>query len=464
MPIVPSPREPVHALLARLDDAGARAASRDAAAARLRLLGANALEPLLAWLPTATPHGRRAAVGVLETLGDPRARAALLRLCADADEGVAVRALEAAGEMPAGAGAEEAATAAAARLTPHSGIALRRAALGALLRLHRAGAVEALGPLLDVLLDEADDEALRLEAAAVLADLAPRERRPVLARLLDGASEGLRARAVALGASTGGRARPARPAPPAPRRGARPGTASAGALPRAPGDGARGARASAAGDDDAAEVALPAPGAAADRGLHGDLADAVRALRAHGVGAIASVAAALRREPARSDDEAESVAAALAALGPPALPALQRALDELSSARRTSGASAGADEAPRAEAKAVLHLALARLDSRLALYDLRDMLAARPPRALRRLLAAAAGVGDASVAAEIARLVAAAPTLRDDCAVAFAAIVARERLTKRARAFKTLPPEVRKAVDALWPRRPAVAPPTNPHA
>lgn len=455
MPIVPSPREPIQALLARLDDP--RETAREAAVARLRVLGDVALDALLTWLPGATSGGRRAAVAVLETLDGPRAWRALLSLCADGEPDVAVRALETAADTADGEQREALAAAAGTRLTASHGTAdaVRRAAAAALVRLHRTGAVEALGPLLDVLLDESEDEALRVDAGAVLDDLPARERGPLLAQLLHSAHSALRERAVKLGARASGPPRAAVVLRALERlRGAR--AAAAPPTPsttRLPGVTRRPGGADATSHAAAAPAPTPARPTSHD-GAHipvaadaaGDLADALRALHTHGVDAVASVAEALRREPVRLAEEADDVARALAALGPPALPALQRALDHLSPGRRVS-------DGARADAKAVLHLALARLDSRLALHDLRDMLAARPPHALERLLPVAAAVGDASVAAELARLAAAIPERLADCRQVFGAIVARERLTKRARAFKELPDDARAALDALWPRR-----------
>jgi hypothetical protein len=397
MTIVPSPRAAIQELLARLDSPQARA--RETAAARLRLLGEPALRPLLAWLRDATPAGRHAAVGVLEALeGVDAARQALLSLCADADATLAARALEAALERAADsprAAAECVITSKLVALDSSASLELRVLALGGLLRLLRAGVEEALEPLLAVLLGEEHDESLRLAAAPVLEELGPGEAQPIAARLAQGRSAGVRALA-------GGHAPSAR---------------------------------------DAARVghpaALPPPG---------DLEHALAALARRGAEAVPSVAEVLRRTGALPDDQVETAVQALVRVGAPALPALQQTLDALARVR-DPGAAAGL-----AEAKAVLHLALLRLGSRIALYDLREMLAARPPRALSRLLVAAAGLGDASVAVEIVRLVAAAPELRDDCAAAFAGIVAREKLTRRARAWRELTPAARAALDSLWPR------------
>ncbi len=402
MTILPSRQASIQALVARLE--AGKAGVREAAVARLRLHGREARAALLAFLPQATPEGRRGAIAVLEALeGDAEALRAVLALCADPDPSVAARALEAALERASDSPA--AAAACAALLTtqgarPDASLEQRLSATLGLVRLLTAGAVEALEPLLGLLLDESVDERLRLAAAPVLDELQPKERGLLVARLATSASAAVRARVRSKWRAGEARAQPER-------------------------------------------GAAPAAGARARRD---DLDDALAAVSRHGVAAVQSVAAALVAAGALSDADAARAVEALAALHAPALPALQQALEGLTRAR------GAASEAARAEAKAVLHLALARLDSRLALYDLREMLAARPPRALARLLAAATQVGDASVAAELARLVAHAPALHDACAATFAAIVAREGLSRRHRAWRALAPEAREALSRLWPR------------
>ncbi len=137
--------------------------------------------------------------------------------------------------------------------------------------------------------------------------------------------------------------------------------------------------------------------------------------------------------------------AALARRGATAIPALQRALERLGPLRR------GADAASL-RARAALHEALAALDSRVALYDLRETIEAHPGAVMPALLRAASRVGDASVAPALARAVAEDTALLDGCAAALAAIVARERLRKTSAAFKAVRPEHRSAFDLLWER------------
>jgi hypothetical protein len=90
------------------------------------------------------------------------------------------------------------------------------------------------------------------------------------------------------------------------------------------------------------------------------------------------------------------------------------------------------------------------LDSRIALYALREALAERPPLAARRLLDAASRIGDASLVPAIVALAHDAPPFFDACARALAAIVARERLTRRSRALKGVPQRLQLTLEKLW--------------
>lgn len=131
------------------------------------------------------------------------------------------------------------------------------------------------------------------------------------------------------------------------------------------------------------------------------------------------------------------------------IPALHRALVRLGGEGRGTVATASA--------KAQIHLTLARLDSRIALYDLREMLEARPVRAAGDLLDAAAGIGDKTLAPTIVALVRDEPGLLLPCAQAFDSIVRRESLRRDSAVFKKLGPEGRRALDRLWASRPRLS-------
>lgn len=420
MPILPSRRGEIRGLLERL--AAGRPAEQEAAAARLRLLGARVLQALAEWLPGAPAPARLLAARVLEGSSDARAPELLLRLAQDADAAVAARAVEALAGLPSARGA-----AALAQVTQRGAGAARRAAAEELARLAESGDVAALDALLELLLDERQPEELRRAALPVVAALPPRDRQPLLGRLARGASPGLAAEADRLL----GHAR--LPAPAAlVERLLRAGEAELeGALEAFRGLGLTGAEALAAR---LARGAL-GPGQAARLG---------QALERLGPAALEALRAPL--EAAGPAETAATLAEALAASRlPAAVPLLHAALGRLAGetdpARRAAGAAA----------RAALHRALARLDSRAGLYDLRELLACRPLSGPADLLAAAAAIGDGSVARLLLRLAADEPGLLEACREPLAAIARRERLRRASRVFKDLSRAEADALDRLWP-------------
>lgn len=364
MPIVPSRSARIQELLGRL--ASARPAERESAIAGLVLLGPRVVEPLGAFLRTTGRAGRLAGLEVLEGIDDRAALGPVLDLARDADEAVALRALEAAGGRPDPRAVEGL----AAVLSVPGPTSRRRAAAGALARLQAAGLVEALDPLAARLLDEREDAGLRVVILdSLLAQeppLAPRTLRPLLKRLASSADPELAARAGP--------------------------TASAGV-------------------DERLVEQLVSPGL--------------------------------------GPEAAARTIAALARRGATALPPLRRALEGL-------GPMRGAADPASLRARAALHEAFAALDSRVALYDLREAIGAHPPTIMPPLLRAAARIGDATVVPALARAVAEDTGLLDGCAEALAAIAARERLRRTSATLKAVRPEHRSALDLLWERAKAL--------
>jgi hypothetical protein len=128
------------------------------------------------------------------------------------------------------------------------------------------------------------------------------------------------------------------------------------------------------------------------------------------------------------------------------LPALLKVVERV---REREGAEPPAVRDQWRLTRAVAHVALANRDSRIALYDLREMLEARPLRAAGRLLEAAGAIGDRSLVPTLARLAADEPGLSEPCAAAFARIVRRESL-RRTGAARGVKPEHREALARLW--------------
>jgi hypothetical protein len=388
VPILPSRSREIHALVARLSSD--RPAEREAAVARLTLLGPRALPGLLAALPASSSALRLGALDVLERLAEPRAQPEVLALCRDPDPAVARRALRL---LPSFAGAKSVAV--ASRILAEGPADRRGPAAEALARLHGCGLVEALDPLLDVILDEEEDEPVRLAAFEALAEADPGALEPLLSSLAGG--RGALAQAAA--------ARRDLAEPPSERTRA--------LIERARASGLRG--------DEALRVA--------------------RALKAQGAGVLPAVHAAL--EQARRPLELGLLADVAAHFRSPAsILVLSRALQRLSREPARAGALAAA--------AARLHLALAELDSRIALYDLRERLEARPLPAGEVLLEAAERIGDASLLPALARIHSEERALRSRSERAFAAIVGRERLRRGSARFRKLAPADRAALESLW--------------
>jgi HEAT repeat protein len=389
MPIVPSRARRIQELIRDLRST--QAARRESAVAQLTLLGPRAVDALLRALPTAGSAARLAALEVLDRLRDPRALPEVLALAQSADAGVAERALEVLGAFTG-----PKATAQLAKSLGSSSPVLRRAAAIGLVRHQAAGVVEATEPLLDVLMDEAEDDELRLFVLDSLAALDPpldsRTLRPLLERLRASADATVADRAASLLA--------------------REGEAASGVTAPALHE-----RLHTAGPRDVDELERDLDHTS-DPARIGPLADALGRLG-----------------------------------GPSSLPVLSRALERLSAPDDDERVAAA-----RATAKGRIHVALAALDSRLALFDLREMLRARPPRALPFLLEAADKVGDASVALALAALAADGESLLDLCAPPFAAIVRRHRLRASQASFKSARAEHREALRQLFERAAATKP------
>jgi HEAT repeat protein len=392
MPIVPSRQREIQELLARL---GAPSApERDLAVARLRLLGPRVLVALQAWLGGAGALARAGALRVLEGSPDPRALELALELCRDTASVVVVRAAETAAGF-----ALPAAVPVLAELLQRPDPTLRRAAAAGLVQLHAAGVLEALDALLALLLDERQKEALRLLALEALLALPEAEREPLLARLAESPAPAIAARA---------------------RQGLSGKATRGSAL-----EDVLDELASAPSSETLERLALVL------RRFERDVPEAVRAR--------------LQARP-RPAWVARLARLLLAWGAPAAIPLLHEALQAL----------APAPDAGHGAAAGWVHQALAELDSRIALYDLRERLAARPVHGLERLLLAAERVGDAPLCRLLPRLALDVPQAQAACATALAAIVRRERLRRSSRAFKGLDAQERIALEALWsaaPRR-----------
>jgi len=176
VPILPSAGKRIKEWLQRLDRGAP--AERESAIARLTLLGPRTLPEIEAFVVGAGAAGRLAALDLLERLGEARALPLVLTLTSDEDDEVARRAIEVAAAYPE----PRTARALAAVLSAGSGLRRQAAARG-LAQLQGQGLVEAVDPLLGLLLDTDEDETLRLGALESLSSLDVRSLAPALRAL-----------------------------------------------------------------------------------------------------------------------------------------------------------------------------------------------------------------------------------------------------------------------------------------
>jgi hypothetical protein len=391
MAIVASRSRQIHELLGQLGSP--QPSRREAAVARLTLIGERAVPALAEWMKGAGPIGRLAGLEVLGRLSDPRAAPLVTRLATDADETVAERAIELLGEHPGWDAVAE-----LSRVVRQGRAPRRRAALEALCRLHRSDALEAMDALLELLVDEAAEPELRIRALQALAGSDRRALRPVLRRLRSSGDAELKRHLAEIEA--GPRRKPSR----------------------------------SSGSEGLLEAWLSHPG---------------RETRQRLLAALDQDEAALDRVHqimARSDDP--SALRALIGLvqerrSPASLPRLHELVRRLAE---------GPGSPERHQTRARAHLALAALDSRLALYDLRELLPEAPIEDLPLLLSAAGRVGDASLLPALARRAAEDEQTVEACAVALGSIIKRERLRRSSRAAKAVPAKHQRALDLLWKR------------
>ena len=400
MPIVPSQAREIEQHIARLESP--RASQREAAVARLTLLGERAIDHLLRAIPAASATTLLGILAVLDRLRPERALPALLGLCGHPEAAVARRALAAAATYR-----HPQAVPVFAERTSSGEREVALAAVRALVQLHDGGLDEALEPLVDVLLDESRADDLRLAATGVLARLPRRECRVLLARLSDSRSAALRAHVARVDRDPRSAPSPARHDAPA---------ASATAL-----------------------VAQLEGGPAAAQGR------AQRRLLTLGASALPAVHSALARGP--SAHTLARLANVVAQIGNnTSVPVLAGALRHLTSRPDAVGKADGA------RARVRLHVALAALGSRIAIQDLRAALAARPLVDAPDLLRAVGAVGDARLLPPLATLALERPELGQECQETLRMLVQRAHLRRTAPGVRSLPEPQRKALLALWPK------------
>lgn len=426
MPIVPSRAREIERLIADLESA--QAAERQSATARLTLVGERAVDAILRALPRASVRALLCLLDVLEELTPARARDPLLGLFGHPAPEVATRAIVVSARYPQTDVVH--AVCAVLQASPPRPLPQRRAAVTALGRLHAAGQIEALGPLVDLLLDESLADTLRLSALAALRRLSKRDLQDIVRPLTTTRSTPLANELRALGLATG-------PGPLEPE-------ALIRRLETTPPDEEPDLLAALRQSGPAAATALierleRAPEASAILRLG-------RALASLGDVALSPAHEALAHT--ESPLVARILAGALSQIGALAsLPVIHDAL------RRVAASRTPGEDPAWIEARAHLHLALASFGTRLALYDLREMLEARPFLGGATLLRAAAAVGDVSLLAPLVALAHDTPEWASACRETLTALVRRERLRRDARLLRRVRPEHQAVLEDLWPSR-----------
>ncbi len=159
---------------------------------------------------------------------------------------------------------------------------------------------------------------------------------------------------------------------------------------------------------------------------------------------------------ARCPEPRELRAMLAAEAGATPLPVLRRLVDLIR--EREAAESSAQRRTDWQAARAAVHQALAARRSRLAVYDLRETLAAVPGPLPVGFIAALETVGDASCLGDIAAAFLRARRARDawwteHLALAFRAIVARERLTRRSPSVRQVASRWPGAAEELLPRK-----------
>ena len=192
--------------------------------------------------------------------------------------------------------------------------------------------------------------------------------------------------------------------------------------------------------------------------LRADASPRIRRAAGEGIGTTATGAgAAASRLEALANDPGHDPAIIQQVLADAGAATTLATLHELVLAlgHRERAATSDADRAGWSVALGAAHHALASRGSRLALYDLRDAIARTPADRLGEFLAAAEVVGDAHLLEPLARAWTAGGGAEVHRRIerAFAAILTRERLTRRHAAVKVVIELWPDAAATLVPRR-----------
>ena len=405
----------------------------DAAKARLCFKGARAVDALIDALDADSPRIRAHAMPLLALIQDPRSREPLTAMLLDRDPKIREIAARSLGRCPSSA-----VVAAIERsMKKEKNLEVRIAAAQALLEQYAAGQERAIGQVLALLVDAAEEPRVRVAAFALLPMLRASARRGLLKRLAQDPVPAVAQKAREIEAE---------------------------GLPQVPKE------------------------AAAIRGLVASLGSndysvwnqAVFRIAACGSPAVGPLVAEMERR-AHDPEFGARAAMTLKALGPRCARALSEALDRVEEplpllvlvevvgalgekaliyrlkdlieriavgARKEAHAN-GFDPIQRVRAKA--HLELARIGSRVAVSDLRAMLRDSGRRLTLEVLAAAERIGTRSEIPDLLRAYAREDRFtRERVVRTLRAITKRERIRRHNAMFRSLTGEQRRAMDAIF--------------
>jgi len=415
---------------------GSPDASRaDAARARLTVLGARAIEDLVAALEGADRRVRERAMPLIALIRDPRGRAPLIATLLDDDPGMRELAAESLARFPA----PDAVLALERTLRRDPQEAVRVAAVRALVEHCSAGRDDAIRQPLELLLDPAEPRSVRVAAFALVSTLPLAQRRGILTRLGTDPVDEIRRLADGFEAELREAGEPATSRTPALLEGlASPDYATWNAAVHQLGRGG-------------AAIVSPLVAEMCRRASDAEFATrAGIALKALGRRHARPIADALDRV----DDPLalQVLVEVIGAIGEPALVyRLKDLLDRLAQTADGGDSEATHDAVRRVQAKA--HHELARIGSRVAIQDLRGALADSSRRVELELLAAVEIVGKRD---EIPVLLGAfgreEPFVGARIADAVRAIMKRERIRRDDLTLKRLGASEREALDRILPR------------
>ncbi|MFQ5670686.1 MAG: hypothetical protein ACE5HD_09255 [Acidobacteriota bacterium] len=166
----------------------------EAAFARLAVLGARAIEPLLDSYSRTPEVGRQRRLRLLERTPDRRAESLLLMVSRQGSSACRRLAVRALGALPSFRGAQEMWK----LLDTEEDSRVRREIVSTLAQLAASSLPEMVDPVLDVLFDQRQEPGVRRASLPVLASLPPRAARRLLNRIAETSADPLREEALSI--------------------------------------------------------------------------------------------------------------------------------------------------------------------------------------------------------------------------------------------------------------------------